>query len=85
MTTMKKKIGWIAAAVSVVTLLAPGILGVPKTYRAILAFPWFYGGCVLLSVAGSVIAGRLLSPRWYYVTLFWIADGIMAAFVIWYY
>jgi hypothetical protein len=84
MTGTRRQVGWVAAVVSIISLLAPSILGEPKTYHEILAFPWFYGVFALMSIAGSLIAGRLLSSRWYYITMFWIAGGLMAAFVIWY-
>jgi hypothetical protein len=32
----------------------------------------------LLAVFASVIAARLLSPRWYYLTAFWILIPVFA-------
>ncbi len=36
----------------------------------------------LLAVFASVVAGRMLSPRWYYLTVFWVLGAVTLGLVI---
>jgi hypothetical protein len=79
----RKQIGYIAAAVSLASLLLAGYWPEAKSYHEILVFPWFCGGFSLLSICGSIIAGRLLSPRWYYLAIFWAIGAVTLVMVMW--
>jgi hypothetical protein len=72
-----------AAVVSVTSSLLFLLWPEPKGYREFQTTPWFFGGFALLSISGSIVAGRLLSRRWYYLAMFWAAGALMLAFVIW--
>jgi hypothetical protein len=84
MTGTRRQVGKAAAVVSVASLLVLCVWPQPKTYHEILAFPWFYGGFALLSICGSIIAGRLTAKRWYYIAMFWALGALALAFVAWY-
>ena len=79
----RKQVGYAAAAISIASLLLAGYWPVARTYHEILVFPWFVGGFALLSVCGSIIAGRLLSPRWYYVAIFFAIGAVTLGAVMW--
>jgi hypothetical protein len=36
----------------------------------------------LLAVFASVVAGRMLSSRWYYLTVFWVLGAVTLGLVI---
>jgi hypothetical protein len=81
MTATRRKVGWVAAATSLTSLVLTEFAQKLSTYHEILAIPCL----VLLSICGSIVAGRLLSPRWYYIAIFWAAGILFVLpFVLWY-
>jgi hypothetical protein len=76
--TQQKNIGWTSAIISLLISCLLMLWPESRSWDEIRVFPWAYGVMWLLAVFASVIAARLLSPRWYYLTAFWILIPVFA-------
>ncbi len=70
--TQQKQIGWASAIISLVILCLVMLWPEPWSQGELKVFGWVYGVMWLLALFASVVAGRMLSPRWYYLTAFWV-------------
>jgi len=80
--TQRKQIGWASAIISLLISFLMLFWPESRSWPEIRVFPWAYGVMWLLAVFASVIAARLLSSRWYYLTAFWILIPIGAICLI---
>ena len=78
----QRQVGWSAAAVSLLSTLFAMVWPEPKTLNELLGAEWMYGVLALLAVSGSIVAGRLLSPRWYYLAMLWVFGAATIVLVI---
>jgi hypothetical protein len=76
--TQQKNIGWTSAIISLLISCLMMLWPESRSWDEIRVFNWAYGVMWLLAVFASVIAARLLSPRWYYLTAFWILIPVFA-------
>jgi hypothetical protein len=76
--TQQKQIGWTSAIISLLISCLMMLWPESRSWAEIRVFGWAYGVMWLLAVFASVIAARLLSPRWYYLTTFWILIPVFA-------
>lgn len=81
--TQNKRIGWSAAVISLAASAVIGFWPEGTSYSELRVFPWVFGPMWLLAVLGSMVAGLLLSRRWYYLTILWLTVPIVTAFGIW--
>jgi hypothetical protein len=73
--TRQKQLGWASAVIS---LLSPCLVLLwpdPKSLGEGWAFIWACAVMWIIAVFASIVAGRLLSPRWYYLAMFWVSSG----------
>jgi hypothetical protein len=80
--TQRKQIGWTCAIISLVILGVWMLWPEPWGMAEIRIFGWAHGVMWLLAVFASVVAGRMLSPRWYYLTVFWVLGAVTLGLVI---
>jgi len=80
--TQKKQIGWTSAIISLLISCLMMLWPESRSWAEIRVFPWAYGVMWLLAVFASVVAGRMLSPRWYYLTVFWVLGAVTLGLVI---
>jgi hypothetical protein len=71
--TQQKQIGWTSAIISLVILCLMMLWPEPWGLAELRVFGWVYGGMWLLGMFASIVAGRMLSSRWYYLTTFWLS------------
>jgi hypothetical protein len=81
--TRQKQLGWASAILSLLMPCFWMLWPEPKSQTEMSAFPWVYGATWLMAVLTSIVAGRLLSPRWYYLAIFWVAGAVTLGLVIW--
>jgi hypothetical protein len=81
--TQPKQAGWAAAIISLLIPCFWMLWPEPQSVGEHRAFPRIYGTMWLMAVSASVVAGRLLAPRWYYLAMFWVGCAVTLGIVTW--
>jgi hypothetical protein len=78
----RKQIGWTSASISLLVPCLWMLWPEPRSPAELNAFGWAYGVMWLLALFASVVAGRMLSLRWYYLTAFWVLIPVTLGLVV---
>jgi hypothetical protein len=83
----RRHIGWVAATAAILIPIAMSPLFKQRRVRSIAGFHrlfLFLGLMWMVSILAGAVAGRFLSPRWYYLTGYFVGITLLGAFVIWF-
>ena len=80
--TQQKQIGWTSSIISLLILCLMMFWPEPWGLAELKVFGWVYGGMWLLGLLASIVAGRRLSRRWYYLTALWLSMPAILGVVV---